>query len=147
MINILFTKSDLIGSDIIRLVTGEPVSHVALEEDGWVVHMRSSGLVVEPLEIFTRYNEIVHSIRGLELGMSWEDIAVKYWDTRYDHGALVGLGLRLMFPYIVPKKNILNVSGMFLCTELVTAVLGGEPDPMITPHKLYVRLSTGKQGE
>lgn len=57
----------------------------------------------------------------------------------YDFGALFYLALRVLFPWL-PKKNLWQTSGMFLCTEWVTEVLEGEEDSMITPYKLFLRL-------
>jgi len=142
---LLFTSSDLIGSEIIRAVTGEIVSHVALCGDGLVLHMTYSGLTLEPESNFRKHNLVQYSL-DVETPLNISELAEVYWGRGYDFGAMFYLGFRLMLPrMLTEKKNLWNSSGMFLCTELATDVLGGEPDAMITPYKLYLQLLAARK--
>ncbi len=142
---LLFTYSDLVGSEIIRMVTEEPVSHVALLQSGLVLHMRHEGLVLEPESEFRKKNIVLYTI-DVETPLDIVGIAEKHWGRRYDFGALAYLGFRFLFPKLLNKKqNLWNNSGMFICTELVTDALGGEPDAMITPYNLYLQLEAGRK--
>ena len=60
----------------------------------------------------------------------------------YDFGALFYLAARRVCPWL-PKKNLWQCSGMFLCTEWVTRYLDGAEDSM----KTTVDLSVEKQSK
>jgi len=72
------------------------------------------------------------------------EIAFRYGKASYDFKALLWCGLMLTlrrwFPKWIPKQNLWQSSGMFMCTELITAILG-EVDSMITPYQLYLKLT------
>ena len=115
---ILFTKSDLLGSKLIRAVTEEPVSHCAILHGDQVTHSTFYGVVTESYEEFAAVNEVVHSVE-----VKNAPILIKgHKGSCYDFGAFIYLGLRLLFPLILPKKNLWQTTGMFLCTEFVTHV-------------------------
>jgi len=63
-----------------------------------------------------------------------------YEGSMYDYGAFLYIGLKCLLPFL-PKINLWQTTGMFLCTEWVQEVLGREIDSMITPYKLYELLS------
>jgi hypothetical protein len=137
---ILFTRSNSLLSRLIRKVTGEPVSHCALECSGWVIHSNLRGLHVELPQTFLRKSEIVYSVEiPYDMGLVMHALS-KYEGKGYDIGALLYLGLRSLLPFL-PKKNLWQSTGLFLCTEWVTQVLSGREDHMITPYGLYKRLS------
>lgn len=128
---------------MIRKRTGEPCSHAALECDGWVVHSNLFGVRVDRLEEFTKHCNILYSV---PVPLSTGTILCKYLthlDSGYDFGALFYLFLRSipLCGKLLPKKNLWKSSGMFLCTEWVTAVLTGKQDSMITPYQLYLEMS------
>jgi hypothetical protein len=126
-------------SRLIRWVTGEPVSHCAIECDGWVIHANLLGVHAEALYDFEASCEILHSV---EMPANYERLLglfCRHNQSGYDLGAMLYLGLRLLFPAL-PKKNLWQCSGMFLCTEWVTEFLSGEPDSLITPYKLYKKM-------
>lgn len=140
MFNIHFTKSNKIGSRIIRKVTGEDVSHCVLEKNGIVLHSTFTGVEIVPLRVFKEENTILYTISGTKTDVKFAEVIDKYWGAKYDFFALLGLGIRLLWPRLMPKRNLWQVSGMFLCTEFVTSVLGGRENSEITPYKLYLRL-------
>lgn len=140
-INILFTKSNLPGSVLIRRVVKEPVSHVALERGGVVLHSTFSGVRMEPLEVFNKNNVIEYSLE-YETEVKMKDLFIKYYDKKYDFLGLVSLGARALWPFMIRKQDVRGVSGAYLCTELVTDALV-DVEELITPYKLYLRLKDG----
>lgn len=140
---IIFTCGNSLLSRAIRSCTGEPVSHVALECEGWVVHSNLLGVRVDALSEFTKHCNILYS---LPLPLSTGTILCKYLthrDSGYDFGALFYLFLRSipLCGRLLPKKNLWKSSGMFLCTEWATEVVAGVEDSMITPYQLYLEMS------
>ena len=128
-------------SRLIRAVTGEPCSHVVIEAAGFIIHSNLLGVHAESEESFTP--DIVFSVPipnnydrllGAFAGMN---------GSPYDFGAMFYLGARRLFPWL-PKKNLWQCTGMFLCTEWITKYLDGAEDSMITPYKLYERLTNVK---
>lgn len=142
MIEVLFTKSAKIGSLIIRDLTGEDCSHCALFEPdtGMVIHASFTGIAELPIEEFLRDHEIVHH---LELpSIEVEDLHFPL-GRGYDFFGLIYLGLRFSLKKIgieIPKANLFNVSGLYLCTEFVSLEILGKADSDITPGQLYLKL-------
>lgn len=144
---VLFTTSDRPLSRLIRRVTGEPVSHCALLFGPWVAHSSLKGVQITSLERFLADGNRV--IEGLDLGHSDAEaihLITKQEGKPYDFGALLYLGLRALLPFL-PKANLWNSTGMFLCTELVETALGGPVNPMLTPHQLYLQLKTQQESK
>ena len=142
----MFTASYSIMSRAIRHLTGEPCSHVALECDGWVVHSNLLGVRVDSLKEFSSHSQIRYSV---PIPMTTGTILSNYLEHRrahYDFGALLYLGLRVIpvVGHLLPKKNLWQSSGMYLCTEWATSVIDGKTDSMITPYQLYLRLESAK---
>ncbi len=147
---ILFTKSEKSLSKWIRATTEEPVSHCAIE-CGWiVVHANLLGVHLEWAKNFRKHSEVVFQ---LERKMTDElehaqlsRLLEKYEFSMYDFGALFFIGfaflLRSKLKIPLPKSNLWQQSGMFLCTELVSdfAAAFKEDNSMITPYKLYLKL-------
>lgn len=140
---ILFTRNDRWGSKLIRAVTGETVSHVAIRISRFVIHSRliDGGVTIDFYREFMRNNTVVYTI-------PWE-ISIKqidrdrYAGKSYDFGAFLYLGLRKLFPFL-PKANLWQSTGMYMCTEFVTDVLGGTEDSLVTPGQLYEKLRRSK---
>lgn len=135
---IIFTRSNKIVSRVIRRVTKEPVSHCAIQVDDWVIHSNFLGVHPQPADSFLKTSEVVESV---EFPTDYQKIfeqTCEGWGKRYDFGAMFYLFARVLIPWL-PKKNLWQCSGMYICSEWVTHVLG-EGDAMITPHKLYLRL-------
>lgn len=139
----LFTRGTSPLSMIIRHLTGEPVSHCAILSQGVVVHFNLRGLQLESLEAFEKHAEIVYRVEVPNALLF--DVVYAHWGKWYDFGGLLYSGLRCLLPFL-PKANLWQTSGMFLCTEFVQDVVNEEQDHMITPYKLYLRLSNLPQG-
>lgn len=138
-IQIHFTKSRSPLSWLIRKVTKEPVSHCAIQYKEWIIHSNLLGVRALPANKFS--NQIQYSVPAEVSLNGLVEALVAHGRASYDFGAILFLFLRLIFPRFVPKKNLWQSSGMFMCTEWVTQVLGGEADSMITCMKLYKKLS------
>lgn len=154
---ILFTKSDTILSKLIRNVTEEPISHCALEFNfsscyRYVVHSNIKGLHKEPLCSFKETSEVVFALERKEnnffqdVNDFWklQRLLEKYPKAPYDFGAFLFLGAslflrdRLNLP--LPKSNLWQSSGMFLCTEWVSEFVNEKDDSMVTPYQLYLEI-------
>lgn len=138
MIKILFTKSNKIGSYLIRKVLKEPVSHCAILTEDTVVHSTiTKGIVAEPLKDFLKCNQILYVV-----DLPGQDF--KMTKGSYDYGALSYLVIKYLLEMIhikLPKKNLWQATGMYLCTEYITEVIDMKEHSLITPYKLYKRLS------
>ena len=135
---ILFTRSNKLVSRLIRRVTGEPVSHCALSIGDYVVHSNFLGMHPQTLASFEDGIEVWGSV---ELPDNYERVFDKLcqnYRAWYDFGAMAYLLAKAIFPWL-PKKNLWQCSGMFLCSEWVSDYMG-EDDAMITPYKLYLKL-------
>lgn len=136
-IELLFTASNAIGSRIIRGVTKEPVSHVAIHIIGTGV-MHSTllqGVVMENYDEFVsnKTTVISHPVK-ITNPFAFTHL-IGHW---YDLLGLLYLGIRYFIP-ILPKKNLWQVTGMFMCTEFATKVLLGKENSMITPYQLLLK--------
>lgn len=143
MSRILFTAGSSPLSQAIRARTGEPVSHIALECNGWVVHSNLLGVRVDKLSDFEKHCQIIYSIPA---PVTAETILTKYLEHRnasYDFGALLYLFLKLTpgIGRLLPCRNLWRSTGAFLCTEWVTHVIYGKELSSITPYQLYKELS------
>lgn len=147
---IIFTKSTKILSKIIMDLTTEPVSHVAIDF-GWVVIQSNLlGVHIEWAKNFKKHSEVVFSLSPakrqshLVLANKMSKQLEKYEFSMYDYGALLFFGFSLMLrKYLkipLPKSNLWQSSGMFICTEWVETVVSEKTDPMLTPFKLYLKL-------
>jgi hypothetical protein len=73
----------------------------------------------------------------------------KYEFSVYDLPAMLFLGLSLLVRrYLklpLPKSNLWQSTGMFLCTEWVSVFLSQEENSMLTPWKLREKLLESKE--
>ena len=141
MAQILFTKNSFLLSRMIRGLTKEPVSHCAVRVGSWVIHSTIFGPEIRTHKSFIENSEVVFCT---EIDVSEEKIAelITRLDHRaYDYPALIYLALRYIFRWL-PKANLWNTSGMYLCTELVTEMIYGKADSMITPYGLYKKIQS-----
>lgn len=137
--DIIFTRNNTILSRLIRKVTGEPVSHCALDFAGWIIHSNLYGARVDLPQEFDKHNDIVYRVTvPFDLDKLVHTL-VGSTGSRYDFGALLYAGLRCVLPFL-PKQNLWQCTGMFLCTEFVTSILYNTEDSEITPYQLYQRL-------
>lgn len=143
---ILFTTSNTLLSRAIRRQSGEPVSHCAIEFGGWVIHSNLRGVNVEPLAVFASHSQIVYSVEiPFDLDRFMGTLS-QCWGTGYDFGALLYLGARTVLPFL-PKRNLWQCNGMFLCVEFITEILYGREESTMTPYQLYERLVAAQQTE
>ena len=144
---LLFTQSDQFGSRFIRSVTGEEVSHVAIQLGRFVLHSTlDRGVHIVSIRRFLATREVIHSIKIDAKFNQILAILAKYEESPYDYGAFLYLGMRILLSKIgieIPKANLWGTTGMFLCTEFVTQVLYGEELDYLTPGQLYRRLTSG----
>lgn len=153
----LFTTSIYPLSKAITKVLREPVSHCAIYFPGsdTVYHMSFGGLKRESLVKFAEKN-VIHFELPLENHTAFFEAYLEFrlWrdfkESSYDYPAFLAIGLRALGLW--PKKvNLVNLTGSFLCTELVEVAIDGKEDKeMLTPYKLYLKLlansSTNKKG-
>lgn len=146
MITILFTtgkKSPI--SWLIRKVTKEDCSHCVIRYGDLVIHSDFFGVRVETIETFLKRAKVLHQVRFEDVEFDLKNVLENHTGKMYDVLGFFYLGLRLLFPFL-PKKNLWQTSGMYLCTELVSSVLDNEELSSITPHKLYTKLKDEQEG-
>lgn len=136
MMQILFTKSDYILSKVIRYLTGEPISHCAILYKNWIVQSNLLGVRAIALDEFEKHSEIIYKVEVESDAEHLLYLLAGYGRARYDLGGLLYLGLRAIFPFL-PKANLWQSTGMFLCTELVTQFISGSEQSDLTPMQLY----------
>jgi hypothetical protein len=143
-----FTRSNKIGSRVIRSLTGEDISHVALETgEGVVVHSTFSNIHIDTVEHFRHNNEIVRSYQYVGPGSSalWEKRALSLEGGHYDYLAFFGTGFRLLMlktvGWAVPALAHWATKGTYMCTEFVDTIIGDrESNGQITPGQLEMQL-------
>lgn len=145
-VKILFTRSNSLGSRFIRRITGEEVSHCAIVINGMVFHSTFSGITLEFLESFLDRNTVVYALLETTTEGQVDNILnLVRQDSAYDFGAFFYLGLRALFPKLLPKQNLWQTTGMFLCTELITMLTDMEENSILTPGQLYGQLLNNKE--
>jgi hypothetical protein len=141
--NILFTRGNNPVSSMIMGLTKEPVSHVAIELDGFVIHCSLLGTKVVKSIDFRMHCTVVYCVAMDRYKLS-KVLAMLYKKPMYDYTGLMYLGLRYglkrVFGWSIPKANLWQVSGMTICTEFVTQIIDEKQDSLITPYRLYKRL-------
>ena len=137
---ILFTTTEYPTSKLIRKLTGEDVSHCAIKVGEFVIHSNFFGVIIEPYFKFVKTNKILYSVQMPTDQRTLRLALIRNYGKMYDYGAFFYIGFRLLFPKLLPKKNLWQNTGMFICTEFITDTLDQEEDSMITPYQLYLRL-------
>lgn len=134
-------------------VTEEDVSHTVLcfPDLQIVVHSNLLGLHIESIAGFVKHSEVVYSVDIKSKEGDTErlmSLLAEYEWSMYDYGALIFLGLTLALRrYLkipLPKSNLWQSSGMFLCVGWITKYVFDKEDDMITPYKLYRKLDSCK---
>jgi hypothetical protein len=138
---ILFTKSDKIGSKMIREVTREPVSHCAVyvPSMGFVWHSTIPKVEAVAYPQFIKKCDVVYSV---EVDITGEQLNAirEIHGKAYDYLSFFMVGFRILMRKIglwVPKVDLRGLSSVYLCTELVERAVGIPNNPYITPYKLY----------
>jgi hypothetical protein len=157
-VKILFVKSNLLGSKIIRWGLNEESSHVAIQFNSLIVHSSVFGVSLVWNKSFYKHYKVVNELDYSDrLDLREEDkvfcgIMDNYDESRYDYSALIyfifrGL-LKKLFKIPFPNKNPLNEANSFLCTELISKLpkrLTVDIDYSITsPDRLYPLLKEKK---
>jgi hypothetical protein len=148
--NILFTTGDTWFSKSIQAVTKEPISHCAIEfpEVGLVLHSDLLGLRLVSREKFDTTHKVLFSLESPEPVMFFhpkvKELLRKFEGQPYDCGAFLFFGLSLLARrYLripLPKSNLWQTTGMFLCVGWCSQLIFGVEDDMITPYGLYLKL-------
>lgn len=150
---IIFTRGNTPISKAIMKVTSEPVSHTGLlieypSGDRIVIHSNLLGLQAEPYEDFIKHSTVLYSVDVDHDESKLAKTLDKYKYSKYDFGAFMFLGLSLLlrskFGILLPKSNLWQATGMFLCTEWVSFYINDKEDSMVTPYGLYLRLAQSK---
>jgi hypothetical protein len=148
MMQVLFTTTDGWSSRTIRKLTGEEVSHCAIRISDFVIHSDWAGVEIMTYQKFAESRQIVYSVplrQNVNKLMKMLSEAEGSW---YDYGAILYMGARILAKKIginLPKINIWQTTGMFLCTEFVTKLIDKSEDSMITPGQLYTKLTSGEK--
>ncbi len=142
MMSVLVTYGQNPMSWMIRKLTKEPASHVAIRWDNWVLHSNLKGVQWTPYAHFAP--TVLDEIPIPEDLSKLLDFSARHVDRGgYDFGGVLYCGLRLALRSIgirLPKKNLWQMTGMFACTELVTSYQYSIEDADITPSKLGQKL-------
>ena len=145
-IQLLFTRNSKPLSRMIIELTREPVSHVAIRIEDYVLHSSIFGPEIRTYEYFQAHNVIVYSmpLPGTHYQRLPLHVMSQIDNRGYDWGAILYLGLCYVmlraFKIKLPKANLWEASNMYICTELVTKILGEKPDAMMTPYGLFNKL-------
>lgn len=137
-------------SKLILELTGESVSHTVIRNGDFVYQSSFAGVEqVKASEFLSAYT-VGYSLSPSDDRLNEELVSrlvervVALRGTPYDFPALFYLGLSYslfsLFKVDLPKKNLWQLSGMYLCTEFVEDVIDIKSDPMVTPYKLYLKL-------
>lgn len=141
---VVFTVGKSLLSRAIQHVLDEPVSHVAIISGDAVVHSNLLGVHVTDLARFHKHATVLFRVNVPENHQKLLSALAKADRSMYDFGALLFLALAFLarrYLHIpLPKMNLWQATGMYLCTELVTEVIDGEANSLITPYGLFKRL-------
>lgn len=133
----LFTKSNKIGSILIRLITGEDESHVGIFVNGRVYHSTAmKGPHSQTYREFMKGKKLVDSVdyRIDELPLDqggrgfYDFLSILYWAGALFYSRITNSEL--------PKKNLFQYSDHYICTEYGLEAMGEDPSLMISPGKL-----------
>ena len=146
---ILFTTGRTWLSRTICDVLDEPVSHVAVLCGDTVFHSNLLGARLETERDFMKSHSVVARYTVPDAAQRILDVAARRRRAAYDFGALLFLGVtfavRRYLKIPMPRQNLWQTTGMFICTELVTEVIDGSEDSLCTPYGLLRRLVRSNQ--
>lgn len=142
---ILLTYGNNPLSWIIRKLTKEDGSHIAVAWQGWVLHSNLKGVQWQREEDFEAHGKVIDHIELPDDPVKLLHFSAAYVDHgKYDFGGLLYCAIRLCLRGVgirLPKKNLWSMTGMFMCTELVSSFVYGEEDSMATPRQLFDQIS------
>lgn len=142
--SVLVTYGNNPLSAVIRRLTKEPASHIAIRWGQWVLHSNLNGVQWTPYDTFVKKAVVLDEIQIPQNLEKLLDFSARYVDRgRYDYGAFMYIGIRLGLRPLgvkLPKHNLWGMTGMQLCTEMLTNYVYGEEDAMITPTQLGAKI-------
>ncbi len=156
----LFTKSDLIGSKMIRWALDEPISHCAVVFDaafdgknhqGIVFHSHFGGVKFSWLKHFYTSNRTIFALRPKDDSLENEErvyrkIVDNFYGEDYDKKMFFEFSYYALRYKLtgkpIPQESKLGDGQSFLCTELAKKVADEYlssplPDGLISPYTLY----------
>lgn len=140
MIKILFTKNNTLGSKLIRNITKESVSHCAIGFGDYVLCSNLKyGVHLDLYTDFIKENKIVYKIEKQGSPAQMFKLLYKYINNRRDYFIYARLVMRYLFPRLITKPNLWNITGMFLSTEFIAQYLY-QKELHLTPGQLYKEL-------
>lgn len=157
--DIIFTRNNTIVSKSIIYLTKEPVSHVALDFGWIIVHSNFRGVHLDYYQNFYRNSEVVFRLKrtttdlfsGIKDKAKVGKLLKDKQFSLYDFGAMLflaaALTARRYLNIPLPKSNLWQTTGMYLCTEWVSKFLDGKENSMITPYQLYKKLRESNDWE
>jgi len=144
MMKVLYTRSKKRKlSKAIMWMTGEDVSHVALQYGKWVIHSNHRGLNVEYIESFKKASTIV---RAVEIPREEEHLFAllsEHEHSSYDLAGLVYFGFYIAMQCIGLRTAAFNLwgsRGKYTCVEWVSFFVLGKEHGLLTPHQFYLKL-------
>jgi hypothetical protein len=138
-------------SKLIMDVTGESTSHTVIRNGDFIYQSSFMGVEqVKATDFLSEYN-VVYSLKPVSGRLDEADLVERLVNrftalkgTLYDFPGFLYLSLRYSlasaFKLNIPKKNLWQISGMYICTEFVEDIIDIQSDSMITPYKLYLKL-------
>lgn len=166
---LLWTKSKLIGSKVIRYGLDEPVSHYATafiigKKTGIVLNQRANGgFKIEWLSYFLKKNQIVYALSPLNIDSASKsslliEMMNEFSGTFYDTGSLIyfcwRVFLRKFFDVPLPAKSLWGDDKYPLCTghgkvlyRLMPRWFSTKPNDfdITSPYSLYLNLKASGQ--
>lgn len=145
---ILFVRSNKIGSRLIRWMTGEPCSHVAMRiGDNLVIHSKFSGVDIDLWSTFIKEYKLVHVLEPLESAVSEQEVierlSLDLEGAQYDYMGILYFGIHLLFKKMgisIGKKNAWAKTSNYMCTELVGELVDEKDNSLLTPEELKDKL-------
>jgi hypothetical protein len=148
---LIWTKSHLPLSKLIRWGLDEPVSHFAVViEDSIVFHSNLWGVHIEWYSTFKEHCEVVYEI---EVDGTFEDVKPiidKLAGKPYDIKALLFFAYRgallKFFKIPLPNRNYWADPDALLCTGLAQAFVPSDKDyEIVSPYQLYLMIKQSKE--
>lgn len=143
MMRVLFVRSDKAVAKLIMAITGEDISHCALQYGNWVVHSNQRGLNVESWDSFTKVSSVVEAV---EIPHSEEHLFAllsKHEHARYDVLGLLYFGVFFLLKSAGLRTaawNLWGSRGRFTCVEWVSYFVLGKECGLLTPREFYYKL-------
>jgi len=150
MITLLWTKSNLPLSRVIRWATNDDCSHFAICFDKRVVfHSNFYGVHIDWFDKFASHCDIVHKIQLPTYTLEQEELvyqkAISITGQQYDYLGLLYFGWRMFllktFGKPLPLKNKWGSASLELCIEAFTVLSPVMATPenlsMLTPDQLF----------